>query len=97
MSVIRFGRIYRLVGSDLTPEISAYRSLSHADMHDALTDLQQEWVFVNRVASIVGQGKGLKGALALIRLYNLSMLKIMLGEHLYKQVLSFTLPTAQRI
>jgi EAL domain-containing protein (putative c-di-GMP-specific phosphodiesterase class I) len=87
MSVIRFGRIYRLVGSDLTPEISAYRSLSHADMHDALTDLQQEWVFVNRVASIVGQGKGLKGALALIRLSNLSMLKIMLGEHLYKQVL----------
>lgn len=87
MSVIRFGKVYRLVGSDLTPEISAYRSLSHADMHDALTDLQQEWVFVNRVAAIVGQGKGLKGALALIRLSNLSMLKIMLGEYLYKQVL----------
>jgi len=87
MSVMRLGKVYRMVGSDLTPEISAYRSMSHADMHDALTDLQQEWVFVNKVAAIIGQGKGIKGALALIRLSNLSMLKIMLGEHLYKQVL----------
>lgn len=87
MSVTRFGRYYRLVGSDLTPEIATYKSLSHADKYDSITDLQLEWVFGNKVASVIARGKGIKGALALMRLSNLPMLKIMLGEHMYKQLL----------
>ncbi|MDD3947323.1 MAG: diguanylate cyclase, partial [Clostridia bacterium] len=87
MNVIRFAKIFRLVGADLTAEISTYRSLSHTDKYDNVTDLGMEWVFINQVSNLIAKGKGIKGALALMRLSNLSMLKIMLGEHLYKQLL----------
>ncbi|HOK81611.1 MAG TPA: EAL domain-containing protein [Clostridia bacterium] len=87
MSVVRFGKTYRLIGSDMTEDIAAYKSLSHSDRYDSITDLQYEWVFVNRLADIISKGKGIKCALALLRLSNLTMLKVMMGEHLFRQTI----------